>query len=726
MRWVLVVWTVLVLAAGLWWWTRGDGPAPTPVEASVVYALRIDTNRPDRIDVEARLVGLGGRVRLATVDRLDGARATDGSGRTVALTTTRHEIAFDAPVDGVCTLHYGVPVGGIARATLASLNTPYGGLAPIVRLVARPISHRVPLKVVATLPTGWRLHRADGMRADGLLDDEAFRRGVLAWTHSASHGLVSRPHDVAVTFVGRTGVNDPLLAAVRALVERMISEVIAVDEEIAHRLLVFDLPAPHLRLAVEPQRHWSAVEHGPVCRHRVVRIARGLVGPFLAETSKTPTGDDAVWYPSVLEHYAPARLAQATGVLPQPAWRGAWSDLRDDLLRAWSTGRDARPLGAAGWLADLQATHPNAQSVRLLRIPARSASRLTFERALGDQIDMPPRDVVAACATLRERPYLMHDSLFRQALPYEALRPPAGAVEQADLRLLVSSELHAEVEGCGGCPTPGTLAQWTARSRALATAAPTIRVDAGDWSPFVFDRTDAAVDVERAHLMRRVASIAGVDALVVGPNEVAAGAAWLRARLAESAGPPLLAANVAVGDAGPAPFVVVERGGHRVALVGLADFPRRRYRLSWYEEALIDVTVDDPVRRAAEAAAEARAAGADLVVAVGALDPLNARQIAAAGAVDAVYSAAPAFGRPPRDGDGAFTDTDTSGFRGAVPVIYGSGARGSATRVDLRLAAGDGRVRVVDFTTAAIHFDDAAPDPDVQRLAEAYRASNAR
>ncbi len=696
------------------------------MDASIVYALQIDPNRAERVDVEARFTGVGGRVRLEAVDLLDGVRASDAEGRGLAVTATRREIAFDAPGDGACVVHYSVPLGGIERASLESLNTPFGGIAPIARLVARSVSHRIPMRIQAVLPTGWRLHRADGMLPDGLLDDEAFRHGVLAWTHSASHGVVSRPHDVALTFVGRTGINDPLLGAVRLLVEQMIDQVIARGEEIAHRVLVFDLPAPHLRLRVRPQRRWSAVEHGPVCRHRVVRIARGLVGPFLERTSETPPGDDAIWYPSFLEHYAPARLAQAIEVLPQPAWRGAWSDLAEDLERAWSTGGDARALGAAGWFADRQTTRPNAKSVRLLRIPARSASRVSFERAVGDQLDIPPQAIGEAFEALRARPYLMRDSLFRQALPYEALRVPTGAIDSPDLRLLVSSELHAEVEGCGGCPTPGTLAQWVARCRALSADVPSIRLDAGDWSPFVFDRVDATVDEARVQLARRVAAIAGLDALVVGPNEVAAGAAWLRARLAEPARPPIVGANVAVGDTKPAGFVVVERGGHRVALVGLADFPRRRYRLSWYEEALLDVTVADPVQRAGDAAAEARAAGADLVIAVGALDPLTARQIAAAGTVDAVYSTAPAFGRPPRDGDDAFTAMDTSGFYGAVPIIYGSGARGSATRVDVRLASADGRLRVVDFTTAGIAFDDATPDAEVQRIAEAYRASEGR
>jgi hypothetical protein len=292
---------------------------------------------------------------------------------------------------------------------------------------------------------------------------------------------------------------------------------------------------------------------------------------------------------------------------------------------------------------------------------------------------------------------------------------------------MVTGETYAEVMGCSGCPAPGTIAQRTERLRRRAEPGrPFLAIDAGDWSPFFLEETPAAEALrERLGIARLAAARAGLAAMVLGPGEAGHGKDVLARLIDASSQVPVISANLKLADGKAAkPFVIRRAGDLTVAVVGITDFPRRRYRLSWFEEALEGVIVSEPVAAATAAAKAARAAGAELVVVAGAIDPVHARLMAVAESdIDVVISSAPGFDRPPRRTGEPFTDHDRSGWHGRVPVLYTAGCRGGFTRFDLRVGRPGGRPGVDDVRIAHEELTERDPgDPEVQRRELAFAA----
>ncbi|MBN2489416.1 MAG: hypothetical protein JXQ29_01010 [Planctomycetes bacterium] len=721
---------ILAAAAAVWWQLRTVQPAQ-PRPSLAAYRLAVDPNRTDRLAVQLELhlsaedVARSPPAPLAGPPRWFDLEVRRPDGRRLDVDPQRAGVPLDMREAGTYRITYAVPLGDRNGPVHTSIGTRFGGAVALRDALLLPPAP-VPLRLEAELPVGWQLHGPPGLRADGALERAALATGAVAWTHSACHSLISPPHALDVFFLGRTGLGDPLLEPLGLLARELVKDV-AVRRPLRHRILLVDLAAPHLRLEVAPQGQWQILEHGPVTVHRMVRILRGILPERLPAQSASDPGPDAVWYPRALVPYGAYLLAETCGVRSPLDWFDLWRIQEHDYL--WERNQRNSPRAAAlkgaVVLHELSRTHPNATSLQLLSAVARNRTLLdSFLTAMAMQLNLADPERLARARGAEV--YRDAESLWQLPVLYEEPRAPAGAVGMPDLRLLVTAETYAEVMGCTGCPAPGTMAQRVFRARQRAgEGAPTLLADAGDWTPFFLEALPApAVFEERVALARFAAARAGAAALVLGPGEVGWGAAAL-GRLLGADAVPVVGANVRpAGGPVPRAWVLHPVGDLVVALVGLADIPRRRYRLAWFEEALAEIALEAPVEAAVRAAKEARQAGADLVVVLGAIDPVHARLMTARDSeIDLVVSAAPGFDRPPAPGATSFTAHDRSGFHGGVPVLYTSGFRGSLHRFDLKLDRRAERVRVIDFVSAVEPLTRDAPgDTEVEVREAAFQS----
>ncbi len=160
--------------------------------------------------------------------------------------------------------------------------------------------------------------------------------------------------------------------------------------------------------------------------------------------------------------------------------------------------------------------------------------------------------------------------------------PAAHAAVEDPLHLVVlhTNDLHGQVaprpatwlEDADPKPLCGGLARlaaalWREKRRALAEGAAVLVVDSGDW----FQGTpEGRLDQGRAFLA--ALTLLGYDAMAVGNHEFDHGPLVLEGHLA-AVRPPALLANVSLPEGGALPgtkpYRIVERGGLRIALVGL-------------------------------------------------------------------------------------------------------------------------------------------------------------
>ena len=735
-RTLLLAWTlVLIAAAGIWWWLKSKPSKPAPVSPRAAYRLLVDPNRTDGMAIRLELQlprgeGMPGRVTLTRPAGCGDVVVRDPEGGIVPHREDGNQISFERNRSGLYRIQYRAFLGTRSGVVYTSIATPMGGAARLKDLLLVP-KEAVPMALSADLPIGWRLHRPAGFEVDGSLGRSALARGAIAWSHSASQSLVSRPNSVEVFFLGKTGVGDPVLLPLQRMMQWLIKEVM-VNRPLRHRLILVDMKAPHHRLDLPPQRDWQVLERGLLTVHRLVRIARGVLDIHLPDASATPPGPDAPWYPSALRHYASYLAAEEAGGQSPLAWVDLWRIMVREYLweRNQKASLRASALKGAVMLWDLSRVFGNARSMRLLTEPARNRARkASLPVALAMQMNMTdPRPFEKARGA---GVYLEEGSPWKLPALVEAPVKPAGAAGPVDLRILVTSETYAEVMGCTGCPAPGTMAQRVFRQQARANEGiPTLVVDAGDWAPFFLSEDpDPQSFRDRIEIVRMAAARAGLAALVIGPGEVGWGRERLEILITGKGEVPLISANLQLEN-GPAPRTHVVRtlGDLTVAVIGITDFPRRRYRLSWFEEALAGVKVEDPVEAVSRVAREVRAAGLDLVLVVGAIDPVHARLIAVGDpAVDLVVSSSPGFDRPPAAGETAFTAHDRSGFHGRTPVLYTAGHRGNLHRFDVKISRVDGRCQVLDFIAAAERLKEGDPgEPEVQKREVDFQNRHAR
>ncbi len=191
-----------------------------------------------------------------------------------------------------------------------------------------------------------------------------------------------------------------------------------------------------------------------------------------------------------------------------------------------------------------------------------------------------------------------------------------GAEDGPALRLLFTGDVMGDYEPCDCREQPlGGIAQrayLVGELRRDGGAA--VLLDAGN----LVTRGHVAVGPDAA-AWRKVGAMVlvdaystmGVDAVNVGPLDLAFGLSYLQ-KLQRRAAFPWLSTNLVDPDTGAplfTPVLTVERDGRRVAVLGLAPggMEGAGYRSL------------DPVKAAARAAADARAAGADLVVVLSSL-----------------------------------------------------------------------------------------------------------
>jgi hypothetical protein len=229
------------------------------------------------------------------------------------------------------------------------------------------------------------------------------------------------------------------------------------------------------------------------------------------------------------------------------------------------------------------------------------------------------------------------------------------------LRLLVMTDLAGTLEPCGCTSRPlgGIDRMAAAVGAARGQAAPTLLVSAGDLffgpGPHHPEGGVPTQEVWKAEALAGILSDLGVHGATLGTKDVIKGAAHLPSLLAKSRFP-VLGAGLPIGAGGgneapdgaidgdetadggapdaPAPplpaTVVHEVAGLQVALVGVvAPDPATRALPAF-------AGLDDPLAEARRAAAAAREAGADLVVALSAGDRRIARQLAGEATIDLV------------------------------------------------------------------------------------------
>jgi 2',3'-cyclic-nucleotide 2'-phosphodiesterase/3'-nucleotidase len=198
---------------------------------------------------------------------------------------------------------------------------------------------------------------------------------------------------------------------------------------------------------------------------------------------------------------------------------------------------------------------------------------------------------------------------------------PAGAGDTLELVVAATTDVHGHLRGwdyLAARPDPANaLARAATVVDSLRRAHPgrVVLVDAGDMlqgTPL----TDLAARVDTAapHPVPAAMNAMRYDAAALGNHEFNYGLALVE-RVRREARFPLLAANATTPDgrrAFPA-YTVVERGGARVAVVG-ATTPGS---MVWDRDHLRGrLVIGDVVRAVRQAADSARAAGADVVVAV--------------------------------------------------------------------------------------------------------------
>jgi Cytochrome c554 and c-prime len=246
------------------------------------------------------------------------------------------------------------------------------------------------------------------------------------------------------------------------------------------------------------------------------------------------------------------------------------------------------------------------------------------------------------------------------------------------LALLYAAEVQGQVAAPATPPgAPGGLARRaTLVDRARLDAPAIVQVDAGDFLPAADDPASAtpAAFERRARLVMAAYQRMDVDAVTLGPRELAVESKLLR-QWAKETKLPVVLANV-MGESGVALFEagrIVTAGGHKVGIFGVVelspeDEPLRQRR---------QLRVEEPVVMAAESARTLRGAGAELVVGLVNAPGGSARARAIAGTptIDVVIYARQAAG--------------DNGQPGAVPLLASVPPGGTHLgRIDVRGSPG--------------------------------------
>ncbi len=200
-----------------------------------------------------------------------------------------------------------------------------------------------------------------------------------------------------------------------------------------------------------------------------------------------------------------------------------------------------------------------------------------------------------------------------------AAEPAAAAPKERRATIFYTGSVRAALEPCGCTSDPlGDFARMTGVVRGAGPASAVLLVDAGDLTypgPEVPERLAEGADLRAAFLARELARLP-LAGSALGEADLARGA--------DKVVPPRLAANVS-GAPSVQGSQLREVGGIRVGILGVAD-PALARRFGWRAE--------DPAEAARREAADLRRRGAELIVAVAALDRSQARRLVRGAAID--------------------------------------------------------------------------------------------
>jgi 5'-nucleotidase len=219
--------------------------------------------------------------------------------------------------------------------------------------------------------------------------------------------------------------------------------------------------------------------------------------------------------------------------------------------------------------------------------------------------------------------------------PIVAVSASAPKADAAILQFLQLSDFHGQVDPSGSTGGAGLLSTYWKTERAAIPA--TFTVNSGD----NYGAAPAISSFFNEIPTIRAMNILGFDVNGFGNHEFDKSLTDLRAQLAESTAPWVLAnhTNVAanIGGSGPGnatpiqPYVILEKSGIKVAFIGI-NTPETASLVS--PGSLGTMTITDPAAAVNLNAAAARAAGADVVVVLAHMGT-NAANLGATGSLPA-------------------------------------------------------------------------------------------
>ena len=287
--------------------------------------------------------------------------------------------------------------------------------------------------------------------------------------------------------------------------------------------------------------------------------------------------------------------------------------------------------------------------------------------------------------------------------------PPAEPARR--VTVIYTGDSHGFLENCG-CKVnqAGGVARRATFLRRIRRSDPgALLVDAGNaFAEPVGDESPTYLSRREQELYLRTMDMNRYDAAAVGRTELLYGLQHFR-DMTRRTTTPFLAANVARGGAPvTTPIRCVRRDGLDIAIIGVLDPPRGRAAGASFEERVADLSFDDPVetlRRNARALRDS----VNLVVAIGDINPVTIRQIAArCPGVDIVVSSS--VNAPLLVGTGSdeqATLEDVSGFLGRMLVLYTSSRQYGIQVARLTLDRGN---RILSAEIEEERLDEHVPD----------------
>lgn len=298
--------------------------------------------------------------------------------------------------------------------------------------------------------------------------------------------------------------------------------------------------------------------------------------------------------------------------------------------------------------------------------------------------------------------------------------PPAGEVARS-LTVVYTGKTNGYLENCG-CKvnqSGGVARRATVLERLRKRDPGVLVLDAGD--AYLRPEKQNALDFlarEEQALYLRTMDLMRYQAAAIGTTELTFGLDHFREET-RGLSIPWRVANVRAGG-GPIapPSVLLRAGGTRVAVIGIFEPPWGSAASSLFEESTAGLTIDDPVQTLKREVPGLRTQ-ADLVIALGRLDPHTIRRVVeAVPGLDMIVSTE--YDAPTRvDGrDGDMHREDHPGFLGRTLVAYTYLTNYGLCSVKLGIDRA-GRIAGADFSELWL-YEDVPDDRRVRGMLDSF------